>query len=227
MADYIELLRDDLLEQFKDKPVIDALNVAIGEQLNELKAFYNALRDERNVLTAVGKQLDGVGDIVGLTRMEAGAWACATQPTYVLNDDEYRVFLLFKIWKNTNNCTYADVMKAFRMFWDKPLHYRETPDEPATMILESEDLSPEDDAQKLLEAPIVKAAGVGIKVIATTVSPMMTAILGISGKMGHGYMVTTLPQIEIGAPLDTSVIPVPISQNITQTTLPEIKEETT
>ena len=80
MADYIELLRQDLLEQFKDKPVIDALNEAIGEQLNDLRDFFDALKNERGVLTAVGKQLDGVGDIVGLTRMEAGAWACATQP---------------------------------------------------------------------------------------------------------------------------------------------------
>ena len=113
-------------------------NAAIGEQFNDLRDFFDALKNERSVLTAVGKQLDGVGDIVGLTRMEAGAWACATQPTYVLTDDEYRVFLLFKIWKNTNDCTYYDVMKAFRMFWARPLYYRETPEEPATMILESE-----------------------------------------------------------------------------------------
>lgn len=227
MADYIELLRQDLLEQFKDKPVIDALNEAIGEQLNDLRDFFDALKNERSVLTAVGKQLDGVGDIVGLTRMEAGAWACATQPTYVLTDDEYRVFLLFKIWKNTNDCTYYDVMKAFRMFWARPLYYRETPEEPATMILESETLTPEDDARKLLEAPIIKAAGVGIKVIAITENPEMTAVLGVSGEMGRGYMVTTLPEIETGDPLDTAIRPVPIAQNITQTTLPEIKEETT
>ena len=55
----------------------------------------------------------------------------------------------------------------------------------------------------------------------------MTAVLGVSGKMGRGYMVTTLPEIETGEPLDSTIRPVPIAQNITQTTLPEIKEETT
>ena len=95
------------------------------------------------------------------------------------------------------------------------------------MILESETLTPEDDARKLLEAPIIKAAGVGIKVIAITENPEMTAVLGVSGKMGRGYMVTTLPEIETGEPLDSTIRPVPIAQNITQTTLPEIKEETT
>ena len=64
MADYTEQLRQDLVEQFKEKPVIDALISAIGEQLTDLHWFFTALQDERGILTAIGKQLDGVGDIV-------------------------------------------------------------------------------------------------------------------------------------------------------------------
>ena len=77
MADYVQKLRDDLVEQFKGKPVIDALMEAVGDELNEVRQFYEDLRDKRNILTAVGKQLDGIGDNAVLTRLEAGALACA------------------------------------------------------------------------------------------------------------------------------------------------------
>ncbi len=57
MVDYIQKLRDDLVEQFKGKPVIDALMEAVGDELNEVRQFYEDLRDKRNIQTAVGKQL--------------------------------------------------------------------------------------------------------------------------------------------------------------------------
>ena len=158
MADYVQKLRDDLVEQFKGKPVIDALMEAVGDELNEVRQFYEDLRDKRNIQTAVGKQLDGIGDNAVLTRLEAGALACAKESVYVLDDDAYRTYLIYKIWKNTNNCTYYDIIRAFKMFWDKPLHYREDPAIPATMIFETDDLTPEADVSKLLNAPFIKAA---------------------------------------------------------------------
>lgn len=57
MADYVQKLRDDLVEQFKGKPVIDALMEAVGDELNEVRQFYEDLRDKRNIQTAVGKSL--------------------------------------------------------------------------------------------------------------------------------------------------------------------------
>lgn len=224
MADYVQLLRDDLVEQFKEKPVIDAIIEAIGVQFNDLYQFFADLRDKRSLHTAEGKQLDGIGDIAVLSRLEAGVLACIKESVYVLDDDDYRTFLIYKIWKNTNNCTYYDIIKAFRMFWDKPLHYREDPEVPATMIFETDMLSPEDDVEKLLTAPFIKAAGVAIKVIAKTETPEMVAELPVGGIMGRGYMSTTLPEIEVGEAFEDTILPVPATQNITQTKLPEIKE---
>lgn len=223
MVDYAEKLRDDLVEQFKEKPVIEALVEAVGEQLTDLYQFFVALRDERGVQTAIGKQLDGVGDIVVLDRMEAGELACVNKSVYVLNDDEYRRYLFYKIWKNTNNCTYYDIIKAFRMFWEKPLHYSEDPQEPATMIFETDMLSPEDDVAKLLTAPFIKAAGVGIKVIAKTETPEMMAVLPVQGILGRGYSSTTLPELPQGEDFVDTVRVIPAAQNITQTTLPEME----
>lgn len=224
MPDYVQLLRDDLVEQFKEKPVIDAVIEAIGAQFNDLYQFFTDLRDKRSIHTAEGRQLDGIGDIAVLSRLEAGELACVKEPVYVLNDEDYRTFLIYKIWKNTNNCTYYDIIKAFKMFWDKPLYYREDPEVPATMIFETNMLTPEDDAAKLLTAPFIKAAGVAIKVIAKTESPEMTVELPVGGIMGRGYMSTTLPEIEVGEDFEDTVLPVPAAQNITQTKLPEIEE---
>ena len=224
MPDYVELLRGDLVEQFKEKPVIDALVSAIGEQLNDVQRFYEDLRDRRGLQTSMGQQLDGVGDIVVLSRLEAGALACINESVYVLDDESYRRYLIFKVWKNTNNCTYHDVIKALRMFWPKPLYYREDPEEPATMVFETDMLSPEDDVPKLLNAPLIKAAGVGIKVIARTESPEMMDLLTVEGLMGRGYTSTVLPEIPVAESMEDTVRPIPAFRNITQTKLPEMEE---
>lgn len=223
MVDYIELLKQDLVEQFKEKPAIDALMEAIGRQLNDVRLFFEALKTKRSVEESVGKQLDGVGDIVVLTRKEAGELACIPESVFVLEDDEYRRFLIYKIWKNTNRCTYYDIIHSFQMFWDKPLYYREDEEQPATMIFETDELAPEDNAQALLNAPFVKAAGVGIKVIAYTTSPEMRCTLPVTGILGRGYQSTTLPEIPVGVDLEDTVKPVPAFQNIMQTKLPEME----
>ena len=205
MADYVQKLRDDLVEQFKGKPVIDALMEAVGDELNEVRQFYEDLRDKRNIQTAVGKQLDGIGDNAVLTRLEAGALACAKESVYVLDDD--------------------DIIRAFKMFWDKPLHYREDPAIPATMIFETDALTPEADVSKLLNAPFIKAAGVAILVVANTEAPEMVADVPVEGILGRGYTTTTLPEIETGEAFIDTVLPVPAAQNITQTKLPELEED--
>ena len=226
MAKYADLLRSDLAEQFKEKPVIDSLMEAIGQQLDDVYQFYADLRDKRSVQTAEGKQLDGVGYIAVLSRMEAGVLACINESVYVLNDDDYRRLLIYKIWKNTNNCTYYDVIRAFRMFWDKELYYSEDPEIPATMLFETGMLSPEEDAQKILNAPFIKAAGVAIRVTAKTETPEMSVVVPISSVGGRGYMTTELPEIplENGEFVD-SVHPGSVAQSIVQTTLPRIEEE--
>ncbi len=133
----------------------------------------------------MGSSFDGIGDNAVLTRLEAGALACTNESVYVLNDDDYRTYLIYKIWKNTNRCTYYDIIRAFKMFWDKPLHYREDPDVPATMIFfETEALTPEDDVSKLLNAPFIKAAGVAIMVVAKTESPEMVADIADASHSG-------------------------------------------
>lgn len=227
MADYVVALKKDLAEQFRGKENIDALIEVIGAQLQQVYDFYDQLQYDRDVHTAIGKNLDGVGDIAVLSRYDAARLAGNTRLSDVMDDEVYRKYLIFKIIRNTCDCTYPDIIRTFRMFWNKPLYYREDPEKPATMILESGTLRPEDDARRLLEAPIIRAAGVGIKVIAVTENYEMRSGLGISTQLGRGYTTTVLPEASERVPLENTCRPVPVAQNITQTILTEVKEETT
>ncbi|MFR5990242.1 MAG: hypothetical protein ACLUGP_07605 [Faecalibacterium prausnitzii] len=112
-------MKNDLVERFRGKANIEALMEVIGAQLQQVYDFYDQLRQDRGVHTAVGKQLDGVGDIVVMTRMEAGKLAGDPIPFEVIDDETYRRYLIYKILKNTCDCTYPDIIKAFRMFWDR------------------------------------------------------------------------------------------------------------
>ena len=111
MADFMAALKEDLVEQFKGKSNIEALMEVISKELHQVYEFYEQLREKRSVLSAVGKQLDGVGDIVVLSRMEAGILAGNPIPFEVIGDGMYRQYLIFKILKNTCNCTYHDIIK--------------------------------------------------------------------------------------------------------------------
>lgn len=196
MGDYFSSLKADLVEQFKGQPNIEALMYVIAEQLQDVSDFYDNLQTQRSISTAVGSQLDGVGDIVILSRAEAGELSSLANPGEPINDETYRKYLFYKVLKNTNTCTYPDLIRAFRMFWEKPLYYSENPEYPAVMFLETGLLSPEDHAENLLAAPIIKAAGVGIHITATTESPEMERTLRFTPVLGRGLAITSLPVLE-------------------------------
>ena len=184
MVDYFASLKADLVEQFKGQPNIEAVMEVIAEQLQDVADFYEDLRTQRSISTAVGSQLDGVGDIVVLSRAEAGKLSSFVNPGEPINDETYRKYLYYKVLKNTNTCTYPDLIRAFRIFWEKPLYYHEDPEHPAVMFLETRTLSPEDHVENLLRIPIIKAAGVGIHVKATVNFYDMKMRLNIGGAFG-------------------------------------------
>lgn len=190
MADFIAALKADLVEQFKGKANIDALMEVVGTELQQVYDFYVQLREERGAFTSVGKQLDGVGDIVVLSRMEAGILAGDPIPFDVIDDDMYRRYLIFKILKNTCNCTYPDIIKAFRMFWDRPLYYREDPSEPATMIFDTGLITADVDVSSLVRVPLLRAAGITLKLI-LQIKCRTTPVIYIGGVVGSNSTIGT------------------------------------
>ena len=196
MTDYIDKLKSDLIEQFRGKPNIEAMVEVIGRELEQVFQFYEQLRDERGVNTAIGKQLDGVGNIVDMTRMQAGELAGNPIPYDILDDDTYRQYLIYKILKNTTDCTYYDIVKAFRMFWDRPLYYSEDPAQPATMIFDTGEMQGFVDTRPLFKTPLIRAAGVTLKLYARTSTPIKSPKLNVFSGLGYAVTSSTLPTIE-------------------------------
>lgn len=162
MADYKRKLKEDLAEQFCGKEKIESLLEVLGEELQQVFHFYEQLRDERGLYNAVGKQLDGVGDIAVMTRREAAQLAGLTSSMDTSDDELYRQYLIYKILKNTCECTYESLISAIRMFWrGEAVKYREDPSIPATIILTIDGFSDTGNLRGLLQVPIIRAAGVG------------------------------------------------------------------
>lgn len=164
MADYIQSFVEDLPLQFRGKENLGILVAALGRQLQEVYDFLDSLLLLRQIDMVSGTHLDEIGEIVCLTRMEAALLAGATIPFDVLSDDRYRNYLKYKILLNTSDCTYGSLISAVKMFWKgERVSYREETYSPATIILTIPGFEDAGGTANLLQVPIIKAAGVGIR----------------------------------------------------------------
>lgn len=92
-----------LIEQFKGKPKIAAVLRGWLQQAQELECvFMEDLRLERSVATAVGAQLDGLGDIVGEER--AGR-----------TDADYRLAISARIRANNSGGRHEELLVIARL----------------------------------------------------------------------------------------------------------------
>lgn len=137
-------MHDHLISQFQERPVIRAVLNALGSELDIIRLAAVDLMTKRWIDTGEGKQLDGIGDIVGRDRTienavylpffgfygqpNAGGFdeapfrdsGQAWQSTTVLADGSYRKILWAKVFKNTSNCTYEDTISMLRVIFDAP-----------------------------------------------------------------------------------------------------------
>jgi hypothetical protein len=161
----------DLITQFKDQPNTLAIMETVAEQFQSVYEFFEQLSRLRWIDTAEGTQLDGIGDIVVMSRAEAARLAGLHNPALV-SDLLYRLYLKYKIFLNTSNGTYKDVLNGLKMFVpDIPLYYTEEPEHPATMYFDTPDLH-EEDIEYVFKAPIARAAGVQVIIRANTRTPI-------------------------------------------------------
>ena len=220
--DYRQSVEKDTIEQFRGQPNIQVLHDVLAKQLQDLADFFLDLQKHRGLSDAVGKQLDGIGDIVVLSREEASEFARLARIGDASDDEIYRKYLYYKVLKNTNNCTYPELIKAFRMFWEKPLYYHEDPEYPATMFLDTGILTPDDHAEDPLSSPIIKAAGVGIHITATTESPVNETTLHITPVAGRGMTITELPEVEPEMPAAGIFVAPAAGRGMSITVLPHV-----
>lgn len=154
----------DIPQQFQGKPKIEVLIKAFARQLQELSDVFSCLNDNTDLDTATGQNLDYVGTIIPLTRKQAGELTRIGDTDPVMSDERYRQYLRYQMLKNTNECTYYDLMKGIELLWDiKPVYYEEDPALPATIILTMPFLKPGGETAAVLgEVPMIKPAGVGL-----------------------------------------------------------------
>ena len=99
--DYVTLAQSRLTNQFTEKPLIRALAGAMVTPIGDAELLADALKNNRWISSAVGKQLDGCGYIVREERKGR-------------SDDEYRRAILFSIFVNTSNATPEDLIYGLR-----------------------------------------------------------------------------------------------------------------
>lgn len=102
--DHVEKALDRILEQYKNKSKVRGLITAIVKPLQGIEDAAQPLLTLRHVNTAVGAQLDGVGQIVGLAR------------ELEQDDEDYRALIKAKIVQNLNNGTPEEVIAAAKFF---------------------------------------------------------------------------------------------------------------
>ncbi|MFT9498012.1 DUF2612 domain-containing protein [Anaerosolibacter sp.] len=90
-----ENMNSKLLSQFKKAVVLNAILQAFGRQMDEIKVALSDLSSKRGLSGSVGKQLDGLGEIVQITRKPRGFFQ------ELSNDEDYRILVGAKAIKNT------------------------------------------------------------------------------------------------------------------------------
>lgn len=126
------------LAQFDDKTAVEALVKALLQPSNSINKALQDLIGRRWLDTAEGKQLDGIGEIVGLSRSlveylpvtyfgflhqpNIGGFHAArikrkheslvTSSAYVLPDQEYRTMLYWKIGINNGHGTTEEIIRS-------------------------------------------------------------------------------------------------------------------
>lgn len=219
---YFEKLYDDTVDQFKDKPNIRGLLEVIGHQMQDLYTFLCQLKHERSVMTAYGDNLDGCGDIVKMTRVDAARLSYCGEPIELLDDETYRRYLIYKILRNTSSCTYQEIIRLFQMFWDRPLYYSEDPAYPATMVFDTGEMQGLVYTLPLFQTPVLKAAGVTLRLYARTSTELEIDVLQIVDWLVYDLTYNEMPEAYVRINCDEDFEVCEYDMSYTETYLPQL-----
>ena len=107
---------ESLPEQFRGQPNIEVIIGSWAAQLEEVEAVLSELLAKRGFDDAEGAQLDRIGDIVVLTRPESALYAGVIDFD-VIDDERYRLFLKYKALRNSNQCTFPELVAACKLLY--------------------------------------------------------------------------------------------------------------
>lgn len=195
--------------QFRGKPKIEALCQCWDRQFEQIFSCLEQMKLILDVDRAQGAQLDRIGDIVVLSRADAGLLAAqaGNLDFDVIDDVRYRKYLKYKILENTSNATYKDIISAIKMIWgaDK-IKYLENEEGPASLTVS---FPYHYTAGDVFILPPLTAAGVGIHVRAETELQPNPATLK-SSAFTQNLVTCTISERMMKAatyPISTKVVP--------------------
>ena len=195
--------------QFRGKPKIEALYQCWDRQFEQIFSCLEQMKLILDVDRAQGAQLDRIGDIVVLSRADAGLLAAqaGNLDFDVIDDVRYRKYLKYKILENTSNATYKDIISAIKMIWgaDK-IKYLENEEGPASLTVS---FPYHYTAGDVFILPPLTAAGVGIHVRAETELQPNPATLK-SSAFTQNLVTCTISERMMKAatyPISTKVVP--------------------
>lgn len=99
MMDYVTLAKSRLVGRISKKPLVEALAAALPNQLGIAELTLDQLKNERSIDTAIGVQLDKVGEIVGESRQGR-------------DDETYRQYIRFRVFINISKGRPHDLIYA-------------------------------------------------------------------------------------------------------------------
>lgn len=195
--------------QFRGKPKIEALCQCWDRQFEQIFSCLEQMKLILDVDRAQGAQLDRIGDIVVLSRADAGLLAAqaGNLDFDVIDDVRYRKYLKYKILENTSNATYKDIIFAIKMIWgaDK-IKYLENEEGPASLTVS---FPYHYTAGDVFILPPLAAAGVGIHVRAETELQPDPATLK-SSAFTQNFVTCTISERKMKSatyPISTKVVP--------------------
>lgn len=195
--------------QFRGKPKIEALCQCWDRQFEQIFSCLEQMKLILDVDRAQGAQLDRIGDIVVLSRADAGLLAAqaGNLDFDVIDDVRYRKYLKYKILENTSNATYKDIISAIKMIWgaDK-IKYLENEEGPASLTVS---FPYHYTAGDVFILPPLAAAGVGIHVRAETELQPDPATLK-SSAFTQNFVTCTISERKMKSatyPISTKVVP--------------------
>lgn len=194
--DYRETVVSDLLEQFRGQPNNMVLVESYAAQLQEVYEVLMSLLTMLDIDKCTGHQLDIIGEIVVMSRYDARVALNDEYEGKVLDDNLYRKLLKYKILLNTSDGTYRSLMKGIKMFWDRAMYYSEDPEMPATITLRTPVLTPDVDVSEIMDMPIPRPGGVGLRLIATVLHPMMQSEVFVGSCCGGEAGNVEVPELE-------------------------------
>ena len=178
IPDHVEVALSQLLQQYQGKQRVEDLLSALVQQIQDLEDGIYPLNAGRQLAYAVGVQLDGLGEIVGLKRNG-------------LDDDTYRVFLIGTIAKNYSDGTIPVIKTILSLLYaaEITLIFETFPAEIEVQFANS---TRDPSLYPLIATLVQEALGAGIKLGSVTQFDLTNPfrflmVTGQTGPQGEGF----------------------------------------